>query len=91
MIGSDCELCHLEKVRSNKGSAGVDRISIDRFPKWVRPKWNSIKGQLLQEGYSPTPALRVGIPKESGGVRNLGIPCVLDRVLMQIGYRRRFA
>lgn len=72
-----------KKVRSNKGSAGVDQISIERFPKWVRPKWHSIKSQLLEKRYSPTPALRVEIPKESGGVRNLGIPCVLDRVIMQ--------
>jgi len=72
-----------KKVRSNKGSAGVDQISIERFPKWVRPKWRSIKSQLLEKRYSPTPALRVEIPKESGGVRNLGIPCVLDRVIMQ--------
>jgi len=72
-----------KKVRSNKGSAGVDGISIERFPKWGRPKWKSTKRQILEGSYKPAPALRVEIPKESGGVRNLGIPCVLDRVLMQ--------
>ena len=72
-----------KKVRANKGAAGVDRISIEQFPKWARPQWNDIKKQLLAGQYRPTPALRVEIPKESGGMRRLGIPCVLDRVIMQ--------
>ena len=72
-----------KKVRSNKGAPGVDGISIERFPKWGRPQWKAIKKQLLAGTYVPTAALRVEIPKESGGMRRLGIPCVLDRVLMQ--------
>jgi RNA-directed DNA polymerase len=52
-------------------------------PKWGRPKWKLSKKQLLDEAYEPMPALRVEIPKESGGVRLLGIPCVMDRVIMQ--------
>ena len=72
-----------KKVRSNKGAPGVDRISIERFPKWGRPKWKIIKNQVRTGNYQPTPARRVEIPKESGGIRLLGIPCVLDRVLMQ--------
>ncbi len=72
-----------KKVRTNKGAPGADGISIEQFPKWVRPQWNQIKNQLLAGTYKPSPALRVEIPKESGGVRCLGIPCVLDRVLMQ--------
>jgi len=72
-----------KKVRSNKGAPGVDGISIEAFPKWGRPKWKLTKKQLLDGTYEPKAALRVEIPKESGGVRLLGIPCVLDRVLMQ--------
>jgi RNA-directed DNA polymerase len=72
-----------KKVRSNKGAPGVDHISIEQFPKWGRPKWKGIKQQLLAGVYTPGPVLRVEIPKESGGVRKLGIPCVLDRVIMQ--------
>lgn len=72
-----------KKVKSNKGAPGVDGISIEKFPKWGRPKWKSIKESLLEETFCPRPALRVEIPKESGGVRKLGIPCVLERVLMQ--------
>ena len=71
------------KVRSNRGAPGVDNISIEKFQKWGRPKWNIFKKQLLEGSYQPTPVLRVEIPKESGGVRLLGIPCVMDRVLMQ--------
>ncbi len=71
------------KVRSNKGAPGVDNISIKKFPKWGRPKWKIFKTQLLEGVYKPSPALRVEIPKESGGVRLLGIPCVVDRILMQ--------
>ena len=72
-----------KKVRSNKGAPGVDGINIEKFPKRVRPQWNEIKRQLLDGTYVLSPALRVEIPKESGGVRRLGIPGVLDRVLMQ--------
>ncbi len=72
-----------KKVRSNKGAPGVDNVSIKAFPKWGRPKWKLIKKQLLAGTYEPLPALRVEIPKETGGVRLLGIPCVMDRVLMQ--------
>jgi len=72
-----------KKVRANKGAPGVDRISIEQFPKWARPQWKDINKRLVQGQYRPTPALRVEIPKESGGMRRLGIPCVLDRVIMQ--------
>ncbi len=71
------------KVRSNKGASGVDNISIEKFPKWGRPKWKIFKEQLLEGCYNPAPTLRVEIPKESGGIRLLGIPRVMDRVLMQ--------
>ena len=72
-----------KRVRANKGAPGVDRISIEAFPDWARPQWKLIKRQLLEGSYQPQPALRVEIPKETGGVRLLGIPCVLDRVIMQ--------
>ncbi|MCK5356704.1 MAG: group II intron reverse transcriptase/maturase, partial [Methyloprofundus sp.] len=67
----------------NKGAPGVDKISIEQFPKWGRPKWKIIKNQVETGSYQPMPARRVEIPKEPAGVRLLGIPCVLDRVLMQ--------
>ncbi len=55
-----------KKVKSNKGAPGVDNISIEKFPKWGRPKWKAYKKQLLGGMYKPSPALRVEIPKESG-------------------------
>ncbi len=62
-----------KKVRSNKGAPGVDKISIGQFPKWGRPKWKIIKNQVRAGIYQPMPARRVEIPKESGGVRLLGL------------------
>lgn len=72
-----------KKVKSNNGAPGVDNISIGKFVKWVRPRWKDILKQVLDGNYYPLPSLRVEIPKESGGMRLLGIPCVLDRILMQ--------
>ena len=72
-----------KKVRANKGAPGVDRISIEKFPEKVRPRWKDIKKALEEGDYKPLPSLRVEIPKETGGVRRLGIPSVLDRVITQ--------
>ncbi|MFT5102320.1 MAG: RNA-directed DNA polymerase [Planctomycetaceae bacterium] len=83
IVSKQCIAEAWKKVRSNKGAPGVDNISIGQFPKWGRPKWNNNKRQILEGSYKPTPVLRVEIPKESGGMRRLGIPCVLDRVIMQ--------
>ena len=83
IVSYECIADAWKKVRANKGKPGVDNISIERFAKWVRPKWKDIQRQLLEGSYKPTPVLRVEIPKESGGMRKLGIPCVLDRVIMQ--------
>ena len=67
-----------KKVKSNKGAPGVDKISTEQFPKWGRPKWKIIKNQVETGTYQPMPARRVEIPKESGGIRLLGIPCSSD-------------
>ena len=83
IVSNACIAEAWKKVRSNKGAPGVDRIGIEAFPKWIKPQWKLIKKQLLEGAYKPRPALRVEIPKETGGVRLLGIPCVVDRVIMQ--------
>ena len=83
IVSNTCIAEAWKKVRSNKGAPGVDKISIERFPKWGRPKWKIIKHQVLAGTYQPMPARRVEIPKEPSGKRRLGIPCVLDRILMQ--------
>lgn len=78
IVSNRCIAEAWKKVRSNKGAPGVDNISIERFPKWGRPKWKIIKNQVQAGSYRPTPARRVEIPKESGGMRRLGIPTVFS-------------
>ncbi len=72
-----------KQVRRNKGVAGVDGISIEQFPEWIRPQWRPLKEQLQNGNYQPEPVRRVRIPKEDGSERLLGIPTVLDRVIQQ--------
>jgi RNA-directed DNA polymerase len=73
----------LKRVKANKGSAGVDRVTVDQMPDYLRQRWPGIREQLLEGTYKPQPVLRVEIPKPEGGVRKLGIPVVLDRFLQQ--------
>lgn len=70
-------------VKSNQGAPGVDGITIERFPETLRKLWPKIKRALFKGYYIPTPLLRVEIPKKNGGVRKLGIPTILDRVIQQ--------
>ncbi len=72
-----------KQVRANKGAAGVDSISIEEFPFYAHEKWKGIKKSLLEGEYKPSPVRRVEIPKDSGGMRELGIPTVMDRVIQQ--------
>ena len=72
-----------KKVKSNKGAPGIDGINVEKFTKWIKPRWERIHSKLIDGSFEPMPVLRVEIPKESGGVRKLGIPRVLDRVIMQ--------
>ena len=71
------------RVRVNKGAAGVDSVTIDEFPAYLKEHWPEIKRKILDETYKPSPVKRVGIPKRTGGKRPLGIPTVLDRVIQQ--------
>ena len=72
-----------KRVKANKGAAGVDGISIAEFPGFIRDRWEDIRKSLLEGSYQPLPVLRVEIPKPDGGVRPLGIPTVLDRLIQQ--------
>lgn len=69
------------RTRSNRGAAGPDGITITDFPEWFRPRWETIRQQLLDGTYRPAPARRVSIEKPDGGTRELGIPNVLDRLI----------
>lgn len=73
----------LNKVESNSGAAGIDGVSTEHLRKYVVEHWNEIHGQLMEGTYKPAPVRRVEISKPDGGVRLLGIPTVLDRMLQQ--------
>jgi RNA-directed DNA polymerase len=73
----------LAQVKRNKGAAGVDRMSVDALPAYLKEHWPTIRAQLLAGNYRPHPVRRVEIPKPSGGTRPLGIPTVLDRFIQQ--------
>jgi RNA-directed DNA polymerase len=73
----------LKRVKSNKGSAGIDGMSVEQLPGYLKEHWPAIREQLLSGTYKPQPVRRVEIPKPDGGVRQLGIPTVLDRMVQQ--------
>lgn len=73
----------LNQVRANKGSPGIDRMSVEKIGGYLRRHWPKIKETLLNGQYSPLPVRRKEIDKPDGGVRLLGIPTVLDRVIQQ--------
>jgi RNA-directed DNA polymerase len=73
----------LARVKANKGSAGVDGMTVHELPDFLKQHWPAIREQLLSGTYKPRPVKRVEIPKPDGGVRKLGIPTVLDRLIQQ--------
>ena len=73
----------LRRVKANKGSAGIDRMTVDGIADYLKKHWPAIREQLLSGTYQPKPVRRVEIPKPDGGVRKLGIPTVLDRFIQQ--------
>src|SRR5947208_8677025 len=73
----------LAQVTRNKGAAGIDGMSVDELPAYLKAHWLTIRAQLLEGTYKPQPVRRVEIPKASGGMRPLGIPTVLDRFIQQ--------
>ncbi len=82
MIESNLEIAW-KRVRGNKGSPGVDGMTIDNAVEYLREHWPTIRSQLLDGTYQPQPVRRVEIPKPDGGVRKLGVPCVVDRLIQQ--------
>jgi RNA-directed DNA polymerase len=82
-----CDHANIElavrRVMANKGAAGVDRVSTRELPRYMRTHWPAIRQHLLNGTYRPQPVRSVAIDKPDGGVRMLGIPTVLDRVIQQ--------
>lgn len=72
-----------KRVKSNRGSPGVDGMTVDELKDYLDEHWREIRKQLLEGTYKPQPVKRVEIPKPGGGKRKLGIPTVLDRFIQQ--------
>lgn len=71
------------RVVSNKGAPGVDGMPVSELKEYLKCKWPEIREQLLKGEYHPAPVRRVEIAKPNGGIRKLGIPTVLDRLIQQ--------
>ena len=72
-----------KSVKANKGSYGVDEVTLDELSDYIKNNWNEIKSKIEERSYYPLPVRRVQIPKPNGSKRNLGIPTVMDRVIQQ--------
>lgn len=75
------------RVMRNKGAAGIDSMSVEALMPYLKEKWSKIREQLVTGEYMPKPVRKVEIPKPDGGVRQLGIPTVLDRLIQQAIYQ----
>lgn len=73
----------LARVRRNGGSPGMDGMTVEALPGYLKGHWPQIREALLSGVYEPQPVKRVQIPKPGGGDRMLGIPTVLDRFIQQ--------
>lgn len=82
-----CDRKNLEiawkRVHGNKGGPGVDGLTVDETLDYLREHWPTIREQLMKGTYAPQPVKRVNIPKPDSGIRKLGVPCVVDRLIQQ--------
>jgi group II intron reverse transcriptase/maturase len=76
-------LAAYKRVRENKGSPGIDGLTVEDLQSWLAENWTRVREGLLAGTYRPTPVKRQMIPKPGGGQRELGIPTVLDRLIQQ--------
>ena len=76
-------LTALKRVESNKGAAGIDGMEVQDLSGYLKAHWLEVRAALESGTYRPSPVRRVEIPKPDGGVRRLGIPTVLDRLIQQ--------
>lgn len=72
-----------QQVMSNKGAAGVDQMNVEQLKPYLQEHWAQIREELLKGQYQPQPVRSVEIPKPQGGMRQLGIPTVVDRLIQQ--------
>ena len=83
VVEHDNMLAALRRVRSNRGGPGVDGMTVEQLPGYLREHWRRIRAELMAGRYQPQAIRRVELPKPGGGVRQLGIPTVLDRLIQQ--------
>jgi len=83
VVDRDNLLTALRNVKRNGGSPGIDGMTVEELPEYLKREWPKIRGQLMSGTYIPLPVRRVEIPKPGGGIRQLGIPTVLDRFIQQ--------
>jgi retron-type reverse transcriptase len=84
MVQRDNAKAALKRVKQNKGSPGIDGMTVDELSDHLAEHWIEIREQLLAGTYQPKPVRRQEIPKSGGGVRELGIPTALDRFVQQL-------
>ena len=72
-----------QRVKKNKGASGIDGMEVKELDEYLSKHLDEIKEQIRNKKYSPKPVKRVEIPKPDGGVRNLGVPTVVDRFVQQ--------
>jgi group II intron reverse transcriptase/maturase len=83
VVANENVVTALKRVKQNKGSPGIDGMTVEELQPYLRENWREIRQQLLEGNYRPKPVKRQQIPKDGGGIRELGIPCALDRFLQQ--------
>ena len=83
ILARDNMMSAYKKVKANGGTSGIDGITTKDVRNYLVKNWSSIRERIRQRKYKPQPVLRVEIPKPNGGVRNLGIPSVIDRIIEQ--------
>lgn len=83
ILSQDNMILAYKKVKANRGASGIDGIGVDEIDEYLRENWETIRDKIRRRKYKPQPVRRVEIPKPNGGVRNLGIPTVVDRIIEQ--------
>ena len=83
IVSRENMLAAWQAVKRNGGAAGIDKMTVETLPTWLKANWEQTKADLLAGRYRPRAVRRVDIPKPGGGTRMLGIPTVLDRLIQQ--------
>ena len=83
ILSKDNMVLAYKRVKANGGASGIDGITVEEIDEYLKANWVEIREQIRRRKYQPQPVRRVEIPKPNGGVRNLGIPNVIDRIIEQ--------